>query len=71
MNKLRGSCYLDRRTANNIMNMSGALSDIAGRLRRFGFDDEADRADQLTTGLAALASGLADKIGKRRIRRER
>jgi hypothetical protein len=62
----RGSRYIDRRTANNVVNMAAELHDIAERLVMFGFDGEANRAALMATQLGRFGIELAHAIGDER-----
>jgi len=66
---LRNSRYLDYRTANNVKNMSRELSEIVERLKLFGLDADAERGEHLVAQLHCLGQSLADKLGKKRIRK--
>jgi hypothetical protein len=68
MSSLRGSHYIDRRTASNVVNMADELRNVAVRLRLFGFASEAAGAEQLAGALAEFGIGLAHTIGDQRLR---
>jgi hypothetical protein len=71
MNRLRGSTYIDRRTAANVINMGHELSNISERLRLFGFLVEAANAEVMATCLVGFGVELSSKLDGMRLRKDK